>query len=86
MLEKDLGAPVDASEPPRHPGRAYNAADAGKYLAERMGLPKPFDAQAMWRYGRQHEIPTLRIGRRVFFTTDALDRFVESGGSPANPK
>jgi hypothetical protein len=62
--------------------RALRAQEAGRYLADALGLPQPFSAQAMWQMGRSAVVPTVRIGRRVFFLTDRLDAYVRAGGSP----
>ena len=62
-------------------GKALRAADAGRYLAERLGIDRPFDEQTMWRLARRGDVPVVRVRRDVYFRTDALDRFVAEGGT-----
>ena len=75
----------DLPETPTHfaaRSRALLAWEAGEYLAHVLGRPSPFTAQQMWAWARADQIPAVRIGRRVYFRTESLDAFVESGGSP----
>lgn len=62
--------------------RGLRAEEAGRYLAEALGLDEPFSAQTMWQLSRSAVIPAVRIGRRIDFPTDLLDDFVRRGGSP----
>jgi hypothetical protein len=63
-------------------GKAMRAAEAGRYLAERLRLDRPFDAQTMWRFARRRDVPSFKLRRSVLFYSDALDRFVAEGGTP----
>lgn len=67
------------------PSRALKAAEAGRYLADRLGRDHPFDEQAMWRFARRGDIDVVRIRRDVYFRTDLLDRFVSQGGTRRDP-
>ena len=76
--------PQGASHDPRT-SRANNvaleAADAGIYMARILGRAVPYSAQQMWAMARQGQVPVVRIGRRVYFQTHALDAFIAAGGS-----
>jgi hypothetical protein len=61
---------------------ALEAKEAGRYLAERLGLKKDISPFAMWKYARQGQIPHRRLGRHVWFLTDELDAFAH--GSDAD--
>jgi hypothetical protein len=71
----------DGSNDRRRSLIAMNAMQAGQYLAEAMGLADPISAQRMWSLARAGAIPTVRLGRRVFFQSTVLDRFVSLGGT-----
>lgn len=60
--------------------RALRAEEAGRYLAERIGLSAAPSRQRMWRLARLKLIESFHLGRSVYFTTDSLDRLVVSGG------
>ena len=62
-------------------GTALCAEDAGRYLAERIGLAVPFSKHRMWQLARDNALPCLRVGRRVLFRTTVLDAFVACGGT-----
>ncbi len=62
--------------------RALRAAEAGQYLAELSGVPKPFTAQKMWLLARRGHIRIFSDGRNVWFQEDALEEYVARGGSP----
>jgi hypothetical protein len=70
------------------PRKALRAAEAGAYLADRIGLPAAIAARQMWHYARTGVLPAVRLGRHVWFQTDALDAFgigafgTERGGTP----
>ena len=61
--------------------RGLRAEEAGSYLAAALGLSEPIPKETMWRLARTSVVPTVRLGRLVYFLTDALDDFVRSGGS-----
>jgi hypothetical protein len=61
--------------------RAMTAEQAGEHLAGRLGLPAPISAQQMWALARTAAIPCVRVGRRVWFQSSALDEFVRCGGT-----
>lgn len=61
--------------------RALTAADAGKHLAELLGLGSPISRQRMWQLARAGRIPTVRLGRRVWFQLGALEALVRNGGT-----
>ena len=63
----------DAQSPAR---KALTAAEAGAYLAERIGLSTPIRAQRMWHFARSGQLPSVRLGRRVWFQVHALDKVV----------
>jgi hypothetical protein len=65
---------------------ALKAAEAGAYLAKALGLPDSISEQSMWAYARSNTIPAVRIGRRIWFTTESLTRFIANGGSPRTSK
>ena len=56
------------------------AAEAGHYLARRLKLSSPISAQQMWSLARAGILPTIRLGRKVFFIPDELDRYLVAGG------
>jgi hypothetical protein len=60
---------------------ALEAREAGRYLAERLGLQEPISRFAMWKYARLGEIPHKRLSRHVWFLTDELDEFARRDGS-----
>ena len=60
---------------------ALPAEEAGAYLARRIGLDVPFTKHRMWQLARVGALPSLRVGRRVWFRTKALDSFVANGGT-----
>lgn len=61
--------------------KAMTAPDAGVYVAALIGLSEPLSAQAIWRLARVEDLPSVRLGRRVYFRKDAVDRWIERGGS-----
>lgn len=61
--------------------RAMRAEEAGKLLAELIGLDEPIPAATMWRYARQNLIKTIQLGRLRYFRTTDLREFVTTGGS-----
>ena len=62
---------------------ALCARDAGIYLADRIGLSGALPKQRMWQLAREGQISVVRIGRRIWFQTRALDAFAASGGTRA---
>jgi hypothetical protein len=62
--------------------RALDAEAAGRFLAERLGLPAPLSRQRVWWLLRTGQLPSVRIGRRVFTTTAFVEAFLASGGTP----
>jgi hypothetical protein len=71
---------VNMASPIERP-KALNAEDAGRYLAEALGLPNPISEQGMWSYARSGSIPSVRIGRRVWFTVPSINEFLANGGT-----
>ena len=57
--------------------QAFNAADAGDFLAERLGLPRPITAQQIWKWARVGSLPHRRLGRLVYFLSDELEAFAD---------
>lgn len=53
--------------------RALRAKEAGEYLAQVIGLATPIPAQQMWRLARTGDLPTVRLGRTVWFQQHVLD-------------
>lgn len=61
--------------------RAVRAEEAGKFLGKLVGLDRPIPAAIMWRLAREGVIPTVRLGRSVYFRTVDLEEFVTRGGA-----
>jgi hypothetical protein len=62
--------------------RALKAEEAGEYLAKLLGLPHALSAQKMWRLARGREIPSVHLGREVWFQTDTLEAFSRGEHAP----
>ncbi len=62
------------------PLRAMVAAEAGVFLAQRIGLAEPIPAQRMWRLARVGLIPCIRLGRRRLFQSTVLENIAANGG------
>jgi hypothetical protein len=62
--------------------RALDAAAAGHFIAERLGLDAPLSRQRVWWLLRTGQLRSVRIGRRVFTTTTFVDAFLANGGTP----
>jgi hypothetical protein len=63
-----------------HPS-ILTAAEAGTYLARRLGLPKPLSDQRTWALARARVLPCVRIGRQVRFRVPDLDKWLDRGGA-----
>lgn len=56
--------------------RVMKARAAGEHLARALGLPVAFSEQQMWRYARLGLLPSVRIGRTVWFDIDAINAYI----------
>ena len=61
--------------------RAMNAEEAGRFVAELLGLPGPLSKEYVWRLTRQGKLPVKKLGGRLWYRDTDLTRFVEGGGS-----
>ena len=60
---------------------AMNAEEAGRFVAELLGLPQPLSKAYVWRLTRNGKIPYKRLGGRIWYRDTDLTEFVEQGGS-----
>jgi hypothetical protein len=61
--------------------RAMNAEEAGRFVAQLLGLPEPLSKEYVWRLTRRGAIPHKRLGGRLWYRDTDLAEFVEQGGS-----
>lgn len=80
-MQATLVTPLGADSVLATQRTALEANEAGRYLAERLGLKEPISRFAMWKYARLGAIPHKRLGRHVWFMTDELDDFVRRDGA-----
>ena len=60
--------------------RALRASEASDWLNRRLNPARPFTARTLWKLSRQRSIPTLVVGGRYYYLTDALERWIVAGG------
>jgi excisionase family DNA binding protein len=61
--------------------KALRVQEAGRLLADLLGLEQPLSNQLVWRLVRKHHLPCVRLGRRMWFRSADLKAFVERGGT-----
>jgi hypothetical protein len=44
-------------------------------------FPPAVSRQRLYKLAREGVVPSVRMGMRLYFSPDALDRFIEQGGS-----
>jgi excisionase family DNA binding protein len=44
-------------------------------------FPASVSGQRLYKLAREGVIPSVRMGRLIYFSPDALDKFIEQGGS-----
>jgi hypothetical protein len=69
---------LHASGAVRH---ALSAAEAGSHIAARLGLSKALTPFRVWELARNGALPCCRLGRRVYFVSEDIDRYLDDGGA-----
>src|SRR5689334_7185914 len=73
---KKLEMAIDESS--RKADEALKKLETAEYVALMLKMSKP----ALYEAVRRGLVPHVRIGKRIRFDLDAIERWLESGGSP----
>jgi hypothetical protein len=60
---------------------ALRAREAGKYLAQLVGIPEAFPPRKMWALARAEAVPVVRLNRDLWFRPADLRAFIAEGGT-----